>query len=188
MLAKSANLDITLKMTTADSELSNWLDFLVAEDGFFFEDNRQSSRELFLSFIRKQMQPDGTVIVDCSGVISNTCYDKWLSMRTRTVPVPEETFRKALLAHLTCADKSSAPFPEEVETALIELLRQKCVWGCFKGKLDNKGKPITIGKKGLRCLGYHQKLRKEMETGLESSGKRTLENIDYLPAQKIQKL
>mmetsp|Transcript_12208 Transcript_12208/g.26998 ORF Transcript_12208/g.26998 Transcript_12208/m.26998 type:complete len:223 (+) Transcript_12208:189-857(+) len=115
-----------------------------------------TAMEIFLKYI--VVHDSGTV--DCSGLISKKCYREWLMTR-RKVPVrPEETFRKAILQHITCTDGGSNPFPAHIEKELLEMLRTYArVWPCFEGSLDKNGQPIKIGVKGLRAQGYHESRR-----------------------------
>ncbi len=101
-------------------------------------------------------------VVDVRSIISRECYEAWLESRKQMPVRPEECFRKCILAHITATDGGSAPFPEPVETALLDLLRQRGVpWPCFQGCKDKKGNPMNIGHKGLRATGYHEKRREE---------------------------
>jgi hypothetical protein len=118
-----------------------------------------TAMEIFLKYIEvKETGKNKTPEVDCSGLISKDCYDEWLITR-RKVPVrPEETFRKAILQHITCTDGGSNPFPAHIEKPLLEMLRNYAdVWPCFLEKTDKNGLPIKIGVKGLRAQGFHEK-------------------------------
>jgi hypothetical protein len=121
-----------------------------------------TSMSIFLDFTKRDSE---TQQVDPSGIISRDCYTRWLDTR-RSKPIrPEETFRKAILCHLTCTDGGSQPFPEEVEAALLTMLREGGkVWPCFKGsKYERTGETVKIGIKGLRCKGYHERKKEGQE-------------------------
>lgn len=119
---------------------------------------RMTAMEIFHNFTKWYSDEFGTLYVDASGIISRACYEQWLSSRKKLPARPEETFRKSILCHCTSSDGGSAPFPPEVEYALLKLLRQPGrVWPCFQGQVDKNGKPVNIGQKGLRATGYHEK-------------------------------
>jgi len=121
------------------------------------KNNRLTAVEIFLKFVRRFEDENGKVIVDVSEILSRKCYVMWLNNRMKSISHPEESFRKSILAHLTCADKSSSPFPGDVEIALLQRLRFTEVWPCFEGQFHADGKPVLIGTKGIRCLGYREK-------------------------------
>jgi hypothetical protein len=113
-----------------------------------------TSHEIFMSFVR--VLPCGAV--DGSGILSPECYQRWLETRAARPSHEAECFRKSLIAKVTRTDCGSAAFPPAVEAALLVLLRKRQVWPCFKGKLDPlTGRPIKIGSKGLRSLGFHER-------------------------------
>jgi hypothetical protein len=122
----------------------------------------RTAMEVFQQFTRVYVDSwSGHQVVDVRDMISRECYEAWLESRKQTPLRPEECFRKCILAHLTATDGGSAPFPEPVETALLDLLRQRKPWPCFQGYKDKKGNPMNIGHKGLRATGYHEKRREE---------------------------
>lgn len=117
---------------------------------------------MFLRHTRKYVDESGATRVDPSGIISRGCFDDWLATRTRVPNRKFETFRKCLCAHLTCSDGGSMPFPENVETPLLKLLRRSgSVWPAFAGLKDEGNKPVCIGIKGLRCVSYHERVAHE---------------------------
>jgi len=119
---------------------------------------RMTAMEIFHNFTKWYTDEKGNLYVDASGIISRECYELWLASRKKMPSRPEETFRKSILCHCTSSDGGSAPFPPEVEYALLKLLRQPGkVWPCFEGQVDKNGKPVNIGQKGLRATGYHEK-------------------------------
>uniref|UniRef100_A0A7S2WH50 Uncharacterized protein n=1 Tax=Mucochytrium quahogii TaxID=96639 RepID=A0A7S2WH50_9STRA len=116
-----------------------------------------TAMEVFLSFVRTVQTNLGPQI-DCRGVFSRACFERWLETRQNVPSKPEECFRKSILAHITCSDGGSCPFPAPIETALLEILRETgSVWECFRGRFDQRGRPVKIGIKGLRCQGFHER-------------------------------
>jgi hypothetical protein len=113
--------------------------------------------DIFLSFVKIHEDKNGKKQIDCSAVIDTPCYEYWLQTRKRKPMKPEETFRKAILSHITCTDGGSQPFPEHIEGPMLKTLRKSGrVWPCFVGVNDENDSPIKIGMKGLRCLGFHE--------------------------------
>jgi len=113
---------------------------------------KRTSKSVFESFIRQT--PFG---YDVSGILSEACYNEWALSHANGKSAPEEAFRKALIMQLTCADKTSIPFREEIESKILNMLRPKRVWECFKNRVTRKGKLCTIGSYGARCKGFHEK-------------------------------
>lgn len=124
---------------------------------------QRTAMEVFQEFTKVYAdRATGHQVVDVRSIISRECYEAWLESRKQMPVRPEECFRKCILAHITATDGGSAPFPEPVETALLDLLRQRgAPWPCFQGCKDKKGNPMNIGHKGLRASGYHEKRREE---------------------------
>jgi len=54
--------------------------------------------------------------------------------------------------HITGSD-GRKPFSPEEEAAVLQVVREKRVWAAFAGTSS------TIGSKGFRALGHHEKLR-----------------------------
>mmetsp|Transcript_4980 Transcript_4980/g.15846 ORF Transcript_4980/g.15846 Transcript_4980/m.15846 type:complete len:283 (+) Transcript_4980:313-1161(+) len=173
-----------------DAELADWLDVLDSDSFHFFESRKRkqeqappppiqdilvadvTSLEVFISFTRQVVGPDGALQIDCSGILSIACYERWLATRRVPPSHPEECFRKSLISKVTRSDGGSAPFPPEIEAPLLKLLRRRQIWECFQGKLDSiSGKPIRIGQKGMRSLGFHERenLAAEKRAGPPSS-------------------
>jgi len=93
--------------------------------------------------------------VDATGVFSPECYEEWLKTRQKIPKRPEESFRRALTAHVRGSDNRS-PFTMEEESALLDILRNT---NAFASSFRSTG--VKIGKYGFRGLGYHeQKLGK----------------------------
>jgi hypothetical protein len=125
-----------------------------------------TSHEIFMSFVR--VLPCGAV--DCSDILSPKCHQRWLETRTTRPSHEAECFRKSLIAKVTRTDCGSAAFPPAIEAALLVLLRKREVWPCFKGKLDQlTGRPIKIGSKGLRSLGFHEREQLEADKAAVAS-------------------
>lgn len=85
---------------------------------------------------------------------SKECYQTWVHTRKSPPKKPQESFRRVLTAH-ACGVDGRRPFPEHVEASLLKVLRRKEVWDCFKGT------GVSIGIRGFRNVGYHEKLRTE---------------------------
>lgn len=99
-------------------------------------------------------------------VLSKECYDLWVNSRNNPPKEPEESFRRALTAHL-CGLDGRRPFPRNVEANILKIIRQKKIWDCFQ----NTNCPIGI--KGFRNLGYHE----SMDLSKEIDG-------DFTPGRK----
>jgi len=89
---------------------------------------RRTSMDVFKSFIK--VTDSGC---DVSGILSRHCYNTWVASHAKGKGrIPEESFRKALMMHLTRADDTSTPFPEEIESKILRMLRQKRIWTGFR--------------------------------------------------------
>lgn len=114
--------------------------------------------------------------LDASQVLSAACYMEWLAMKRMIPKKPAEAFRKAITGH-TRGDNGLHPFCEEMEAAMLKVLRVKRVWPCFAGT------PIKIGLRGFQTegfwertkrLGYSQKRKRTaVKTGDSKTLKRT---------------
>lgn len=102
-----------------------------------------SPLQLFNKYIKKD---DGEQ-VDASEVLSVECYTEWLATRKVFPKNPAEAFRKILTGHCR-GDNGLLPFAPRVEKAVLEVLRERKVWPCFKGT------NIRIGERGLKTQGY----------------------------------
>eukprot|EP00511_Aplanochytrium_stocchinoi_P005248 CAMPEP_0204832554 /NCGR_PEP_ID=MMETSP1346-20131115/14161_1 /ASSEMBLY_ACC=CAM_ASM_000771 /TAXON_ID=215587 /ORGANISM="Aplanochytrium stocchinoi, Strain GSBS06" /LENGTH=360 /DNA_ID=CAMNT_0051964461 /DNA_START=333 /DNA_END=1415 /DNA_ORIENTATION=+ len=103
------------------------------------------SYEIFMSFVKYHQNGE----CDTTGMISKTCYAAWLSTRVPVPKKPEESFRRSLLGILTGCDQRK-PFPPKVESSILNVLRKKEIWPCFRD-LDCK-----IGLRGIKNRGYHE--------------------------------
>mmetsp|Transcript_19806 Transcript_19806/g.25314 ORF Transcript_19806/g.25314 Transcript_19806/m.25314 type:complete len:556 (-) Transcript_19806:449-2116(-) len=109
--------------------------------------SRNSPYEIFYSFVKCNDKS-----WDVSAVMSKECYDSWLNHRFPKPKSPEESFRRALISHLTGSD-GRKPFPCEIEANILKLVRRKQIWDCFKGS-----KTCNIGMNGFKSVGWHEKL------------------------------
>lgn len=115
-----------------------------------------NSLDLFLSFVEEYSDGSGRVVIDTSQILSRACYDAWIKTRRNVLKKPEESFRRALTAHVTGADRRR-PFPENVEKSLLTELRKQQTWACFAGRQSTDGRDCKIGEQGFRTMGYHEK-------------------------------
>jgi len=118
-----------------------------------------NSLDLFMSFVEEYPDPENAnkTIADASRILKTECYEAWINTRRASLKKPEESFRRALTAHVCGADRRR-PFPEHVEKAMLYELRKQQTWECFEGKLSkNENKPIKIGEQGFRTMGFHEK-------------------------------
>jgi len=121
------------------------------------------SLELFLRFVKEYPDPEmpSRTIIDTSQILSSECYEAWIATRRGSLKKPEESFRRALTAHVTGADRRR-PFPPHVEASLLIELRKQKTWPCFEGRMSqNENKPIKIGEQGFRTHGYHERKASE---------------------------
>jgi len=93
---------------------------------------------------------------DASGVFTLECYQRWLSTRQKTPKLPEESFRRAITAHIR-GTNGRKPFAEEQERAVLKILRKRRRWNCFDTEQ-------TIGKLGYQKLGYHEEKKLRMNS------------------------
>jgi len=73
-----------------------------------------------------------------------------LSTRGVVPPDPAKCFQRTLTAHLTGADGRMCFEPDE-EAAVLLVLREKRQWPAFVGT------DASIGSKGFRSMGFHEK-------------------------------
>lgn len=110
---------------------------------------------IFMSYVKENPQ---TGEVDVDGIFSEECFLEWLNTRKKKVKNKYESFRRALMSHLTGQD-SRKPFAPEIEEALLRVVRATKVWTCFQNKYDDEGKPVQVGLYGFRGQGYFEKMR-----------------------------
>ncbi len=124
---------------------------LTNKKGLGNKNKNNRSYSIFVKHFSLGKNKDGEL--DASGVFSDECFNEWLSTRRCPVKNCNESFRRALLSHLTgqCGRK---PFSPLMEKAVLKLVKQNEVWKCFAGKRDRNGKPINVGAYGFRGMGY----------------------------------
>jgi len=118
------------------------------------------------------------IACDASGILSKDCFDKWVETRTSKPKYPEESFRRAITAHIRGSD-GRRPFKPIIEKALLVELRKKKIWPCF-AHLENK-----IGVLGYQKLGYYESLDKT--NGKDKSNAEELGNVHPEKAKKKRK-
>lgn len=90
-------------------------------------------------------------VVDVADIFSTKCFSYWLNTRPNEIKHPQQSFQRALYAHIRGAD-GRKPFPEEVEKALLRELRQESnPWTRMFGE-----NVFKLGKKGFKRCGYHE--------------------------------
>lgn len=121
------------------------------------EKKRLVSFDVFMNYVVRNEQE-----ISVSQVFSEECFQEWISNRKRAPKEPEESFRKALVAHVSGKDDRK-PFCPEVEVQILKRLRKSDPWPCFKNCLSGAKK---IGERGLKksSLGYHESQRREAES------------------------
>ena len=145
----------------------------------------ESSIELFRRHMVRERQDDGsTRVVDASAVLGAECYLEWSSSwagdggdsgspRKRRSVSDDRVYQRTMFdsagapglrtmqkltapsrstGHVT-ATESRAAFEPDEEAAVLAQLRRKRVWPCFADTGS------TIGAKGFRGFGFHEKLR-----------------------------
>jgi len=150
-----------------------------------------NSLDLFMSFVKETPDPmdPSRTIVDASPILSKECFEAWIGTRRSSLKKPEESFRRALTAHVTGADRRR-PFPPRVEEKLLVQLRKQKTWACFEGRFSTtEGRLIKIGEQGFRTLGYHERKRSESDESQGFPGglnqkKRKHDFEDVFPAKR----
>jgi hypothetical protein len=118
-----------------------------------------NSLDLFMSFTSEYTSPTNPneMLFDTSEILGRECYEAWINTRRAGLKKPEESFRRALTAHVTGADRRR-PFPPDVEKSLLVELRRQQTWPCFEGRAGaSDDRAIKIGEQGFRTMGYHEK-------------------------------
>lgn len=122
-----------------------------------------SSFKVFNHFVYEEEGEE----VDVSQVFSQDCFKLWLSTRNSSIKHPEQSFQRALYAHLRGAD-GRKPFSEPVEAALLKELRfstqqgKTNPWEKVFGRND-----LKMGVKGFKQDGFHEKKRNERVGGIK---------------------
>lgn len=137
---------------------------------FFFPANtlwreEEMSLRTFREFL--VVQPDGSI--DASRVISEECFQRWMTSTKPKSKVPRFTFRRALHSHLSGID-GRKPFKEDEEAALLVVVRSKEAWKVLEWGEEGKC-GSELGKLAFRAKGYHEK-RRLMEAEQEVPSKR----------------
>ncbi|GBG29529.1 Guanine nucleotide-binding protein-like 1 [Hondaea fermentalgiana] len=138
------------------------------------------SLELFLRFVKEYPDPKDPSrnIIDTSQILSSECYESWIATRRGSLKKPEESFRRALTAHVTGADRRR-PFPPHIEASLLVELRKQKTWACFEGRMSqNENKPIKIGEQGFRTHGYHERKASDVKES-QHRAKRPLDASNF---------
>lgn len=129
------------------------------------EEKGMISFKVFMRFVDKNG--------DASKVLSKECFDMWVVTRKCPPKQPEESFRRVLTAHI-CGVDGRRPFPVHIERHLLQILRKKEVWDCFKGT------SVSIGVRGFRNQGYHETIGlNNTNIGLARGKKRGLDFCSY---------
>ena len=108
------------------------------------------TRETSIQVFRKWLEKTGTEI-DASGVVSKACFDEWSAGRSSKSL--SRTFQRSISAHIAGSD-ARQPFEPDEEVAILKVIRKKEQWPAFRGT------ELTIGCKGFRAEGYHERLRR----------------------------
>jgi len=112
-----------------------------------------SPTETSIQVFRRWLTNDGTAI-DASAVMSKACFDDWCTGRSsQSSGGLCRTFQRVLTAHIAGSD-GRRPFEPEEEAAILTVIRKKQQWPAFKGTT------LTIGCKGCRAKGYHERQKK----------------------------
>ena len=94
--------------------------------------NLQSSMTVFREFLVQTIDPEtNETMIDASAITSLQCYQEWLDSRKSFAKKPENSFQRALSAHLTGADGRD-PFTSIEEKAILQHLRSRRRWKCFE--------------------------------------------------------
>lgn len=124
-----------------------------------FKVNYRPSLNVFLNFVKY----DNTGKADVRGIFSESCLKEWLNSRTKIVLHPLQSFQRVLYAHIRNIDRRR-PFPSEIESELLRLLRlrgQENPWNLLENHKPKRAKKL------FKHLGYHEKLNKGKEMNLK---------------------
>lgn len=96
---------------------------------------------------------DNSEIIELK-MLTRDCYDEWLDRKPRKPAYPEEAFRKIITGHCQARDGLD-PFPPKVEASVLEVIRQKEIWPCFRNT------QVRIGMRGFTKQGYWEVLTQQ---------------------------
>jgi len=109
---------------------------------------------------------DNETVVDVSGMFSRRCFETWVRSRREAPLKPEESFRRAITAHIRGTD-CRQPFTPSEERAILHRLRGK---GAFDQAFAKNDK--HIGRVGFRSKGFHESKRESSNDGESQALKR----------------
>mmetsp|Transcript_5714 Transcript_5714/g.7496 ORF Transcript_5714/g.7496 Transcript_5714/m.7496 type:complete len:249 (-) Transcript_5714:366-1112(-) len=138
-----------------------------------FNPNWKSAYETFMEHVT--YEPDGTC--NCNGIFSRQCYEDWLDSRQIIPKRPEQSFRRALVGHVT-GESRRKPFPPEIESCVLERLRERRVWECFA---QDEESDIRIGVQGFRKMGYYESRSEELKVNTSPN---SAENSLLIPLEE----
>lgn len=114
-----------------------------------------TSLQVFLSYVTVD---EKTKTTDVSRVFSMDCFRYWLQTRPNEIKHPEQSFQRALYAHIRGADGRKS-FSQSIEKALLWELRQESnPWTRMFGE-----NVFKLGKKGFKRRGYHEEKAHQKE-------------------------
>lgn len=123
-----------------------------------------SSYTVFNEYVKKKSNGE----YDATEVLSYECYQRWLNTRQQKPKMPEESFRRAITAHVRGAD-GRRPFEKHIEAAILNEVRKRSAWKCFGGN-------SSIGKLGFKKRGYHEELSLKLKDKGGNENKDKLNN------------
>eukprot|EP00924_Labyrinthula_sp_SR-Ha-C_P001070 maker-scaffold_7-snap-gene-12.45-mRNA-1 protein AED:0.03 eAED:0.03 QI:117/1/1/1/1/1/4/96/342 len=119
---------------------------------------RLTSFQVFMKFVSR----DDTGVLQEENVVSEECFLLWVKSRRGTVKHPQDSFRRAVIAHLRGAD-SRNPFPADVETSILNKLRSSTTGDgdvfkkCFRNAPKKRPKLYKSWQTRYRKLiGFHE--------------------------------
>ena len=109
-----------------------------------------ASTETSIKVFRKWLKKEGGVL-NASGVVSKACFDDWSTGRSSLSSKGlSRIFQRTLTSHITGTD-ARQPFKPDEEEAILKVIRKQQQWPAFYGT------NLTIGSRGFRSHGYHEK-------------------------------
>eukprot|EP00924_Labyrinthula_sp_SR-Ha-C_P013915 augustus_masked-scaffold_5-processed-gene-17.8-mRNA-1 protein AED:1.00 eAED:1.00 QI:0/-1/0/0/-1/1/1/0/462 len=165
---------VQMERTMSNTEVSN----------LRYKSTGATSFDVFMRFVDVQGANQQQEVTG-ERIFSRECFDAWVSSRTNPPKRPQESFRKAITAHLRGRDRRK-PFPEAVEKSLLKIIRVRKVWPAFQGTKH------LVGINGFQGLGYWENIRAGSTRVKLLRKKRTREQtLPALPAlpdiEKVQK-